>query len=201
MNLGDPDVRVVRSLSTDDYPWCTHAVLIEIQNGRGVLWRATKAVSGETYENDQAIMVNDVPIIRSKGPVCPTCERMLATGYGVERAESGELRQIADKINEPYQGFDDAVQRIVPVLGLLADGLYAVVEAELYPTDGNGHFFWDVPNGFTFQPATAPVWICNDDYSDLVGEMPAYVYPSQKSVQMHAHRVSRSADSQLTPPR
>jgi len=118
-------------------------------------------VSGETYENDQAIMVNDVPIIRSQGPVCPTCERMLATGYGLERAESGELRQIADAINEPYRGFEDAVGRIVPVLGLLADGLYALTAfrtLDAYHDDEVDQLFIDE-------------LVANDDRSDPVRQI------------------------------
>lgn len=35
---------------------------------------------------------------------------------------------------------------MIPLLGLLPDNYYVILDTELYPTDGNGHLFWNVPN-------------------------------------------------------
>jgi hypothetical protein len=113
---------------------------------------------------------------------------MLATGYGVARAS--EFFAVEDSVNAPYTGFGDAIDRIAPVLGLLPDGLVVVAEATLFPTDGDGHFFWDVPNALTVQPATQTYVVTESDVFATVGGCPAYLYPSQSTSRFDADRVA-----------
>jgi len=46
---------------------------------------------GETYLTQ--IALNNVPLIHINAPGCPTCESLLATGHGIENADSAELRK------------------------------------------------------------------------------------------------------------
>lgn len=58
--------------------------------------------------------------------------------------EKGEFH--IEKLNEGEVSFADAFYEIVPALGLLRDNYYVILDTELYPTDGNGHLFWNVPD-------------------------------------------------------
>ncbi len=75
---------------------------------------------------------------------------------------------------------------ITPILGLLQTGLYVIGDIEAYPTDGNGHFFWEINDSFTENPATAGV--LTDDY-DYVDGIPVYLYPTQDTKFFDENRV------------
>ena len=72
---------------------------------------------------------------------CPTCEKIVRSGYQLGK---GEFH--IEKLNEGEVSFADAFYEIVPALGLLRDNYYVILDTELYPTDGNGHLFWHVPD-------------------------------------------------------
>ena len=72
---------------------------------------------------------------------CPTCEKIVRSGYQLGK---GEFH--IEKLNEGEVSFADAFNEIVPILGLLRDNYYVMLDTELYPTDGNGHLFWNVPD-------------------------------------------------------
>ena len=183
-----PYVRVVRQLDVSKFPWCQEAVLIDVADGLGALRRQSLG-TGRLGGLSQAVLLNGVPLLRKENDTCPTCEAMLATGYGIERADSHQFREVADRINSPYCGFQDAIDRIGPVLGLLDDGLHVVAAADLYPSDGNGHFFWNVPNDFTYQPGTVSACVAVDDQWGVASGVPAFLYPSQSTDRFDAARV------------
>ncbi|NYY81410.1 hypothetical protein DMI65_19270 [Escherichia coli] len=43
--------------------------------------------------------------------------------------------------NRPWSGITDAFAALTPLFSCMADGYYLLEDRELYPTDGNGHFF------------------------------------------------------------
>ena len=176
-----PSVQVCQSVDTAPYFWCNEAVLIEVKNGRSAL----RWVRQKDYDNDymylSALMLKDRPILQATLPECPTCEGLLATGYGIEKIDCSELKEIADKINMPYEGINQAVSNISAILGLLQDGTYVIADCNVFPTDGNGNFFWDVPSELTSAPITAGCLTYIDDECNYTGGVPAFLYPSQST--------------------
>lgn len=65
---------------------------------------------------------------------------------------------------------NEAFTALTPLFSLFADGYYRLEERELYPTDGNGHFFWAVGNEKQPNPATTGQWIADVDYHYQSGE-------------------------------
>jgi len=74
----------------------------------------------------------------------------------------------------------------MPLLGLLEDGFYVLADCEVFPSDGNGHFFWNVPNEPTENPITSRV--LTDEYYSVEG-IPAFLYPSQGTDRFDSNRV------------
>ena len=183
-----PYVHVVRQLDVSKFPWCQQAVLIDVADGLGAL-RTQSLGTGRLGGQSQAVLLNGVPLLSKENDTCPTCEAMLATGYGIERADSQPFREVADRINSPYRGLQDAIERIEAILGLLDDGLHIVAAADLYPSDGNGHFFWNVPDDFTYQPGTASACVAVDDQWGVASGVPAFLYQSQSTDRFDAARV------------
>ena len=61
-----------------------------------------------------------------------------------------------------------------PLLKLFETGFYLIAEAECYPTDGNGNFFWNIPNEFTDSPATGLAYLEDSD-TYCVFNQPVYL--------------------------
>ena len=113
---------------------------------------------------------------------------MLATGYGIENINSEELIKVRECMNTEYKGIKDAAESIKPLLGLLRDGYYVLADVKLYPSDGQGAFFYSVPNELTYNEASCSEYYDSDFLCSVEG-YPAYIYPTQSSELIHEERV------------
>lgn len=152
----------------------------------------------DTY---QTLTLNGTPLAFIQTSGCPTCQSLLAAGYGLPE-DCPQLRQGADAIAAPFSGLEEALERLAPVTGLLPSGYYILSLVDCYPTDGSGHFFWDIPNGFTFSPATAQTFD-SQTYS-VLPVFPRFLHPTQPTGkydprQVEAYRRQLRAGKSLPP--
>lgn len=134
-----------------------------------------------------SLCIDDAPLIQIYSEcACPTCESLLAAGYGTP-SDNTALRQAADRMNALYNGIEDAIGRIEPLISMLPSGAWILTASDYYPTDGNGHFFWNVPNDFTSFAATAQIYDCVNFRSFPCA--PFYLYPSQPTSKFDEDRV------------
>lgn len=197
-----PNIEIIQLINVDDIEWCDEAVLICVKNGKGTL---THRISeeDEDYSFYSQLLLGDKPIIQGKYPICPTCAGMLATGYGIENIHSNELTKVRECINSEYKGIINAVENIKPLLGLLNDGYYVLADAKLYPSDGQGNFFYSVPNELTYNEATCSQYYDSDFYCSADG-FPAFIYPTQSGEMIQEQRVEeyiRIMKTSNNPPR
>ena len=180
-------INIEQLLNVDDVEWCEEAVLFKVENGKGKLIHRI-GEENEDYSWYSQLLLNDKPIIQAKYPICPTCTGMLATGYGIENIHSQELTKVRECMNSEYKGIINAIENIKPLLGLLNDGYYVLADVKLYPSNGQGDFFYSVPNELTTYEAS-----CSEYYdSELccsVDGFPAYIYPTQSSELIQEERV------------
>ena len=181
-------VNAIAPIDVCEHLWCSEAVLFAVTNGKGALsWDIQiydDAYYGSRYRSQ--LMLNGKPILQADKPSCPTCAGLIAVGYGIENVDCSELKEISEAINAEYAGLNAAFNNLTPLLGLLQSGLYLLADCTVFPSDGNGHFFWDVPNELTENPATACV--LTEDYHCVLG-IPAFLYPSQSTVCFNPERV------------
>ncbi|BCZ48906.1 hypothetical protein psyc5s11_49730 [Clostridium gelidum] len=181
------NVDVVKDIDVSSYYWCSSAKLVLV-SGTGALETETMMEADDYYGHRflSHIKLNGVPLVQKDSPSCPTCASMLATGYGINTVDCPEIRNIREKLNMSYVNLEHSIMDMAPLLGLLQSGLYVIADIEAYPTDGNGHFFWEVNDSFTDNPATAG--ILTEDY-DYVNGIPAYLYPTQNTECFDENRV------------
>lgn len=165
------------------------AKLISI-NGKGSL----SVSHNKTWENRtiSQIKLNNIPLIQINSPACPTCESIIATGYGIEKAKCKELINISDKINSDFISLNKSIDDLKPLLLLLEKGLYVIADTICYPTDGEGNFFWDVPDEPVECKATAVAHIPKT--FEAVTGLPAFLYPTQNTDCYNKERVKYYAD-------
>ena len=134
------------------------------------------------------IRLNNTPLVQINAPYCPTSNSLLATGYGIENAKCQELMEIQKEINADFISLENSIKAMSPLLKLFETGFYMIAEAECYPTDGNGNFFWNVPNKLTDSPATGLAYLRDSD-TYCVFNQPVYLYPTQTTDCYNEERV------------
>lgn len=166
------------------------SLLFCLYNGEGRLKHTYYQVSGEITPYEMSyygLTLNDVPLVYSHSSGSPTTESLLAAGYGLP-VDSEEIGQVCDNLTGCYAGLTDGLKRLEPIIGLLQNGAYTLTASGYFPTDGEGRFFWDVPNDFTAFPATAEIYD-SVNYRSLT-TCPCYLYPSQPTAQYDPERVA-----------
>ena len=68
-------------------------------------------------------------------------------------------------MNSEFVSIWDSAEKIKPLLGLLGDGYYALADVICFPSDGDGHFFYEVPNELKYYDAACYGYYCNWDFS------------------------------------
>ena len=170
-------------------PSMRSAKLISIV-GSGQLKKQMAPIEDERYAYHSLITMtlNQIPLVQMIQPGCPTCASLLAAGLGIEHADCEALRKLEDPLNQPFVSLDQSITQMEPLLSLLESGLYVVGEGICMPTDGEGHFFWDIQNTWTESAATAGAFI-GSDY-EYVSGWPLYLYPTETSACLNPERVT-----------
>lgn len=184
-----PRIDVLAAHSSDFPSVRGDNLLFLLQDGKSLLknvWYAQSSTASPYEDSCSALTLNDVPLIYIQSSGCPTCESLLAAGYGMPE-DCAEIRQAAENLLRPYAGLADALERLAPVVGLLANGVYMLSISDYYPTDGDGHFFWDVPNDFTAAPASTALY--DSMNCRYLPSFPCFLYPSQPTAKYDPARV------------
>ena len=179
---GTPEIRIRRKIS----PRGTFksGIVFSVKNGLGKL-RNEFGASDDHYDTNNILILGDTPLIQAEVPCCPTCRSLLMAGYGIENADSPELRAVCDAVNADFIDIEHSFEIMRPLLGLLEDGYYLLADAECIPTDGNGHFFWDIdPALHEYDAATSAYYISEEDGCFLCAcedVEPMFLYPTQSA--------------------
>ena len=179
---GTPEIRIRRKIS----PRGTFksGIVFSVKNGLGKL-RNEFGASDDHYDTNNILILGDTPLIQAEVPCCPTCRSLLMAGYGIENADSPELRAVCDAVNADFIDIEQSFEIMRPLLGLLEDGYYLLADAECIPTDGNGHFFWDIdPALHEYDAATSAYYISEEDGCFLCAcedVEPMFLYPTQSA--------------------
>ena len=96
--------------------------------------------------------------------------------------------EIQKEINADFISLENSIKAMEPLLKLFETGFYLIAEAECYPTDGNGNFFWNIPNEFTDFPATGLAYLKDSD-TYCIFNQPVYLYPTQTTDCYNEERV------------
>ena len=181
-------IELHKIIDTDKYLWCRDAALIRVIDGKSALTKISSDYTDD-YNVNSVLLLNGKPIVQGEYPVCPTCSALLARGYGIEKIDCEELKTIRQKINSVYTDLQTSIRNIEPILNLLDDGYYVIADAEMYPTDGENHFFANIPDKFNHMTASCSSYY-NSDFLTAVDGFPAFLYPTQSNSALNPERAS-----------
>ena len=195
-----PEVKIIKEIDTTEQWWCSSAVLFSVKNGKNTICDRFGEMDND-YEYYAQLQLNGKPLAQGKYPEYPTGAAMLATGYGIENIDCPELEAARTSINSEFVNIIDSAEKIKPFLGLLRDGYYALADTLCFPSDGEGHFFYEVPNELKYYNAA-----CYGYYRDFncIHHFPLFLYPTQSSSLINKERVEYYAEkmrSEEEPPR
>ncbi|EDS92267.1 conserved hypothetical protein [Escherichia albertii TW07627] len=131
----------------------------------------------------------DVPLIRFWSETgCPTCAEFVYSGFADDEQGAAQFLSALENWNRPWSGMADAFAALTPLFSCLADGYYLLEDRELYPTDGNGHFFWAATDHSSSNPATVAVW--DPEYGYFSDTAPCFLLPGQPPSHFNPERAT-----------
>lgn len=184
-----PRITITENINVDKYPWCNSAIMFSVKNGKDTLKHVYGKIDKVDYQYNSHLMLNGFPLLQAEKPVCPTCLGLLAVGYGIENINCSELEQVRQAVNSDYVNINKSVEILSPLLGLLSDGIYLLADIPYFPTNGDGKFFYDIPNEPTMFTGTCQGFYFNELYCTVDG-FPAYLYPTQSDKLINRERVN-----------
>lgn len=166
-------------------------LLFSVENGAGKLRSVLydggeKTASPYDIRSNSALMLEDRPLVQIQSDGCPTCASLLGAGYGIPE-DSHAVACMRERMTQPYTGLPDALERLQPLLALLQSGIYVLTQSPLCPTDGEGHFFWDVSGALAPYEATAEYY--DTEHYRTLPSFPCFLYPTQGTHKYDASRV------------
>ena len=188
------EIEVVTSWEKDDNTYFGPGALVAVKSGKGILREVMMEPASKSM---LSLMFGNKPLFQLLGNeyFCPTCEKILRSGYGFDQPEQFCI----EKINESKDkvSFSEILEELYPLLGLLDSGYYTVWDTSLYPTDGNGHLFWEVPNEMVPLPGTCEYYYGNCEYADprphfMVGTQPREMYNAERVEYYRDHPGARA---------
>lgn len=169
-----PSVEILAVLRTNVH-LCKNALILRVDHGKGAL-----------KGNSKMLCLNGVPLLFYNAASCGTCAGYVGAGYGRENVDAKELECISDRMNADFVDLKTSVMGMVPLLGLLEDGYYVLADMDLFPTDGEGGYFWGDLDGVirTFKRYHAYM---SDGY--MYDSSPAFLFASESGSRFDEQRV------------
>lgn len=132
----------IKEWKKEESTFFASGVLVHVKKGKGML---REVYSENSQKSFMSLMMGDKPLVQFQGNeyYCPTCEKIIRAGYGLDSNQWAEQVKKEQKELMQTKSLSQEVEQLYPLLNLLKEGYYVVVDTELYPTDGNGHFFWE----------------------------------------------------------
>lgn len=165
-----PEVRLLKNTAA--------GVIFSVKSGKGFL-RQCVTYDPHPYGLIRSLCWQDVPLIRFWSEAdCPTCAEFVYSGFADNEQGAARFLSALENWNRPWSGMTDAFATLTPLFSCLADGYYLLEDRELYPTDGNGHFFWAATDHSSIIQQPLPSGIRNIALS--VTPRPAFFYPASR---------------------
>lgn len=183
-----PKVEVLARVPADDLPWRHEGVLVLVSQGLGALrWRVVKA-NGVTK---RALVLRDTPLLFAQSDEywCPTCEKLLALGWGRNQVDDETLALVRNACSNMEVPVDVLVDQISPVLRLLQEGIYLVSRVPHSPTNGAGEPFWELSTELRPLEASKDWYFADLGLFELAQGYPAFLLPTQSLENCNPDRV------------
>lgn len=177
-----PQIDIITKWDGKDEKFYAPGALIYVNGGKNLLVERFSEEPGKaTYAT---LMFDQKPLFQLQGDeyFCPTCEKIVRSGYQLEQTEEFCVQ----KLNCDNVSFEEVLNEIYPILGLLSENYYVVLDTELYPTDGNGHLFWNVPNSDKRMPGSCLYYRGDGEWGNL---RPYYTIATQSIKKLNKERV------------
>ena len=175
-----PEVRLLKNTAA--------GVIFSVKSGKGFL-RQCVLYDPHPYGLIRSLCWQDVPVIRFWSEAgCPTCAEFVYSGFADDEQGAARFLSALENWNRSWSGMTDAFAALTPLFSCLADGYYLLEDRELYPTDGNGQFFWAATDHSASNPATVAVW--DPEYCYFCDTAPCFLLPGQPPSHFNPERAT-----------
>lgn len=179
-----PRVKIVADVHSRVH-YCREGALVQLTGGldRLISRSGGKKAVHSSYTRYALCLGEDLLADVNLGKIC-TLGSILHAGYGNGLMNEAACRAASEQVNEPFQDLSAAIQRMAPLLGLLASGLYLVADCELQPV----YRSWGGPHHCLHKPAMSCDEAINFD-GRRTWDIPFYFLPIQRASLLDPDRV------------
>ncbi|MBR6706956.1 MAG: leucine-rich repeat protein [Clostridia bacterium] len=154
---------------------CHNAAIVRLTGGMGRF----HAVCTKKFDPQVALCLNGQGI-GAMNLGCPSCTAELLRCQNQGNIVAAQVDAVQDMLNAPFQGLEEAVNRLSPLIGLFSSGYYLIADWEMLPSEC-GKSFWESDNG---------VYEFRYGYSHTPIDCPNYLLPSQTAETIHPGQVN-----------
>lgn len=176
LKKAETEIIVIKPPESHPNEWGGVGLVFYVKNGRGLLSTKYGYLENEALAT---LVFGDTPLIKFQADepyFCPTCEKLVAAGYGLNMSDQKVISELREILNHKFISLEKSFENLQFLFGLLPSGYYALVDAELCPTNGNGEFFWKLNNTPTYNKASCPIYGGDGLWSNGI---PYYILPTQ----------------------
>jgi hypothetical protein len=172
----ETEIIVIKPPESHPNEWGGVGLVFYVKNGKGLLSTKYGYLENEALAT---LVFGDTPLIKFQADepyFCPTCEKLVASGYGLNMSDQKVISELREILNHKFISLEKSLENLQFLFGLLPSGYYALVDAELCPTNGNGEFFWKLNNTPTYNKASCLIYGGDGLWSNGI---PYYILPTQ----------------------
>ncbi|MBU5484326.1 hypothetical protein KQI86_08295 [Clostridium sp. MSJ-11] len=164
----------IRKIDKNKNCWDGEGIVFYLKNGKG---RLRQKYGSNDTQGLSCLVYDNIPLSKFHGDeyFCPTCEKLISAGYGLDKTNDQIISKLRESLNQPFVSLEESLKNLEMLLGLLPTGYYALADLELFPTDGEGNFFWTIGNKPTLNKASCPIY----DDGNWSEDGPKYILPTQ----------------------
>jgi len=183
--LSMPKVKIVAGVHSRVH-YCREGALVQLTGGLDRLISRNggkEAAHSSLYTRYALCLGEELLADVNLGKIC-TLGSILHAGYGNGLMNEVACQAASEQVNEPFQDLSAAVQRMAPLLGLLASGLYLVADCELQPV----YRSWGDPHHCLHEPVLS----CDEAKAfdgSRTWDIPFYFLPIQRASVLNPDRV------------
>lgn len=190
--FGDVSVQAIAPLHSRVH-FCREGMLVRLTGSRNTLECRRTCINGREYYH---LYINGQLMLDGNTHHISTLGAELREGYGESIMDDNACRAAAKKVNSPYTNISDGIERIVPLMGLLNEGLYLIGDFELVPVRPDGTHALNSGSTESYYSVYRTEGTMSRHY-----DAPMYILPSQRAELLNPERIRYYMDvfQQLPP--
>ena len=114
-NKSNIDIITIKTFNTHQPSWGGNGIVFYVKNGKDLLSAKYGYLENETLAT---LVYGNTPLIKFHGDgpyFCPTCEKLVAAGYGLNMSDQKVISELRDVLNQKFVSLEESLINLKPL--------------------------------------------------------------------------------------